>query len=148
MAWVAGVLMIIVMLAISYSVVMRYFFNSPAPSIIEVSSYLLLYITFLGAPWLLRNDGHVKVELVVDRLGPRRRRAADLASSFLGLVVSLTLFAQGSITTFQQYERATTAMNILDIPKYMLLVIIPFGSIFLSYEFGRWFLSALRREVR
>ena len=48
MAWVAATCILFMMLAICYSVILRYFWNKPVPWIVEVSSYLMLYITFLG----------------------------------------------------------------------------------------------------
>ena len=71
LALVAGVVTVFVMLAINYEVFMRYFLNRPTLWTLEISEYSLVYITFLGAAWVLRKDGHVKIDLLVRVLKPR-----------------------------------------------------------------------------
>ena len=73
MAWSAAVAILFMMFAISYAVMMRYVWNKPVPWIVEISSYLMLYITFLGTAWLQRKGGHVEVDLFTGRLKPRTR---------------------------------------------------------------------------
>jgi C4-dicarboxylate transporter DctQ subunit len=68
MAWIAALAIIFMMFAISYAVMMRYVWNKPVPWIVEISSYLMLYITFLGTAWLQRKGGHVEVDLFTGRL--------------------------------------------------------------------------------
>ena len=50
-----------------------------APSrlwVIEVSEYALLFITFLGAPYLLQLNRHVVMDLLTNGLSGRRKRLA------------------------------------------------------------------------
>jgi TRAP-type C4-dicarboxylate transport system permease small subunit len=137
LAWIAGICIVAMMLAISYSVIARFVFNAPQPAVIELSGYLLLYTTFLGVPWLLRNDGHVKVDLLISKLGPRARRVFDTVTSVFGLVVALVLLWRGVLVTIDFYARGMKVFNILATPQYILLAVIPVGSLLLAFEFGR-----------
>lgn len=137
LAYTAGLTVILIMFAISYGVIARKFFASPVPWVIEISSYALLYITFLGTPWILRNNGHVRVDLLYSVLGRRNRNILSLAASVLGAVTSFILLAYGLAVTIDNWERNIIVMNTLAAPKFALLGVIPLGSFFLLVEFLR-----------
>lgn len=137
LAYIAGLTAILIMFAISYGVIARKFFASPVPWVIEISSYALLYITFLGSPWILRNDGHVRVDLLYSVLGRRNKNILSLAASVLGAVTSFILLAYGLAVTADNWERNIMVMNTLAAPKFVLLGVIPLGSFFLLVEFLR-----------
>ena len=67
-AFLTGTILIFMMLSVSADVFMRYFLSKPIFWVVEVNEYAVIYATFLGAAWVLAKDGHIKVELVVDRL--------------------------------------------------------------------------------
>lgn len=137
LAYIAGLTAILIMFAISYGVIARKFFASPVPWVIEISSYALLYITFLGSPWVLRNNGHVRVDLLYSVLGRRNKNILSLAASVLGAVTSFILLAYGLAVTVDNWERNIMVMNTLAAPKFALLGVIPLGSLFLLVEFLR-----------
>ena len=58
---------------VSMEVVMRYFAGSPTRWVNEFSEYALLWLAFLAAPWILREDAHVKVEMLTETLSPAWR---------------------------------------------------------------------------
>jgi TRAP-type C4-dicarboxylate transport system permease small subunit len=135
MAWVAAALVVFMMLAIAYSVAMRYLFDLPVPWVVEVSSYLMLYITFLGAAWLLRRDGHVEVDLFLIHAGPRTAAAAKAITSLFGAAVGLVLTWNGALVTVDQFQRAATTFGVLNTPQWLLTGVIPLGGALLLLEF-------------
>ena len=62
LAFVAAIIIILTMLAVSAQIVMRYFLNRPMIWVMEITEISLLFITFLGTAWLLRREGHVKID--------------------------------------------------------------------------------------
>jgi TRAP-type C4-dicarboxylate transport system permease small subunit len=135
MAWIAAVAILFMMLAISYAVTMRYVWNKPVPWIVEVSSYLMLYITFLGTAWLQRKGGHVEVDLVTGRLNPRVRAAFKSITSLGGAVVGFVLAWKGSLVTVDYFQRDVTAIGILNTPQFLLTGVIPIGGFLLLVDF-------------
>ncbi|MGE5838857.1 MAG: TRAP transporter small permease [Deltaproteobacteria bacterium] len=135
MAWLAAVAILFMMLAISYAVMMRYAWNKPVPWILEVSSYLMLYITFLGTAWLQRKGGHVKVDLVTGHLPPRVRAVFRAVTSLGGAIVGFVLAWKGSLVTVDYFQRDVTAIGILNTPQFLLMGIIPIGGFLLLVEF-------------
>ena len=86
--FVSGVLLTLIMLAVCTDVVMRYLFNRPIFWVAELSEYSLLYITFLGTAWLLKQDGHVKIDLFTSRLAPKKRERLAIVSASIGVFIS------------------------------------------------------------
>lgn len=137
MACIAGVLAIAVMVLICYLVVMRYIFSKPPAWIIEVCEYMLIYITFLSPTWLLRNNGHVRVDLFVSWLPPRHQKTIRRVTSFIGGVACAVLTYCGLVVTIDNYTRNILSIQTMSIPKWMLYAVIPVGTLFLSIEFFR-----------
>lgn len=144
MAVIAGLLLIGIMLAITYSVIMRAFFDKPVPWVMEITTYGLLYITFLGAPWLLRHDGHVKVDLLINRVSQYSQTFFEIITSTIGLVVSGAVFWFGLQVTLDNFSRNIVVINMLATPKYILLAVIPLGGFFLLVEFTQRIIGRIR----
>jgi len=135
MAWLAAAAIIFMMLAISYAVMMRYAWNKPVPWIVEISSYLMLYITFLGTAWLQRKGGHVEIDLLIGRFKPRVRAGFKAVTSFGGAAVGFVLAWKGSMVTVDYFQRDVIAIGILNTPQFLLMGIIPIGGCLLLVEF-------------
>jgi TRAP-type C4-dicarboxylate transport system permease small subunit len=135
MAWLAAAAIVFMMFAISYAVMMRYAWNKPVPWIVEISSYLMLFITFLGTAWLQRKGGHVEVDLFTGRLKPRARALFKTVTSLGGAVVGFVLAWKGSLVTVDYFQRDVTAIGILNTPQFLLIGIIPIGGFLLLVGF-------------
>lgn len=119
-------------------IVARQFFGTALGWAIEISEYSLVYITFFGAAWLLREEGHVKVEIVVELLNARHQALIELATSFVGLIVSAALTYFSAVTTIKEYLSGTVQIESpLKPALYLLLIPIPVGAAALCIQFIR-----------
>ena len=148
--WFAN-LAILVLVAISLSVclevVTRYGFNRPLRWVVEFAEYGLLYITFLATAWNLRQGGHIRIELVHERLSPRAQAWCDAIGSFLGVMVSLVLLVFGFLATTSAFERGVHRQSLLETPVWIVLAVIPLGAALLTARYLRIFaghVAALR----
>jgi len=64
-------------------VVLRYVFSLGWIAMQEAVVYLHAAVFMLGAGYTLRHDGHVRVDILYRRLGPRGRAVVDLAGALL-----------------------------------------------------------------
>ena len=71
--YVAAVLLSVAVLVVCHMVFTRFILNMPTSWQTEFVTYVLLASTFLGAPWVLLERGHVNVELVPLMLGDSGR---------------------------------------------------------------------------
>jgi len=135
-AFAAGVLIIIMMLTTCFDVVTRRIGYAQKWTI-EVSEYYMIFITFLGTAWLLREEGHVKMDILVNALNQRTQALLGIITSIIGVVISFYLVAWGSLTTWDHYQRGILQMTPLLTPSAVLLAIIPIGGILLFIQFLR-----------
>ncbi|PON17846.1 hypothetical protein C2W62_11000 [Candidatus Entotheonella serta] len=70
----AGVILLMITFLVTGSALVRYMgFRAPI-WILQYTEYILLWLTFLGAAWLLREEGHIRIDTVISRLGASSRR--------------------------------------------------------------------------
>lgn len=136
-AGVAIFILVIVTLAVCLEVVMRYAFNSPLIFVVEIAEYALLYITFLGTAWTLRNNGHVRVDIMLGLFSQTTRRVFGVISSGLGVVISLVLTIWGVLVTWDKFSSDAYKPTVLEFPTWIVVIVIPIGSIILGLRFAR-----------
>lgn len=137
MIFLAGLILVFIMLTVCLEVILRYFLNRPQIWVTEVTECLLLYITFLGSAWLLRQEGHVRVDILLNRLRPRLNAFLGIFSSIIGVFVSLTLTIYGFSVTWDYFQRGIYTPTAMEIPVSAIIVIIPVGSLMLLVQFLR-----------
>ncbi|MDG1207885.1 MAG: TRAP transporter small permease, partial [Paracoccaceae bacterium] len=91
LAAIAAMLILLMSLWITYDVLSRYLFNASSPWAFDLSEYALVWITFLAAPWVLMQDRHVRIELLVDVLPPRVQRVLGIAVCIAALLTCAIL---------------------------------------------------------
>lgn len=92
---IAAMLALMVVLVFG-NVVLRYGFNSGITVSEEVSRWLFIWMTFLGATVALREHGHLGVDMVVQRL-PAAGKKACLALGHGVMLYIVWLLWQGSL---------------------------------------------------
>jgi TRAP-type C4-dicarboxylate transport system permease small subunit len=95
------------------------------PWALDVSEYLLYAITFLGAPWVLRENGHIAIELVVERLPWRGRVAARVASDALGALVCAALLYYACRVFWRSYSSGNLVYETFVFPEWYLYCLAP-----------------------
>ena len=145
LAGVSGLCLVLIVASVCVEIVMRYFFNNPLIWVVELTEYGLLYVTFMGSAWLLRVEGHVKVDIVLSYMSRTWRNRWAALSSLVGLGVSLVLTVFGGITTWDHYHRGIFKPSVLEFPTWVPLLAIPLGSLLLSARFGRMLYDSVRR---
>ncbi len=96
---IAGVLLIIMMLAIFADVAGRYFFNSPISGVRELASrYLMVGTVWLSLARTQRKGGHVAVDILV-------RRAPEWAQLVIAAVTKLAATIPMGVIVYVTYEQ-------------------------------------------
>jgi len=137
LAGAAGVLLILIMLFVTYLVLMRYLLGQPPGWVVEICQYMIFVLTFLGAPWLLRKGGHVAVDIVLACLNQRANSLMGIFTSAVGMLISFFLAWYAAGSTWQHFTEGIPVIEILRIPKALLLAFIPISFFLLALEFLR-----------
>ena len=124
-------------LSVCFEVFMRYFVGKPQIWVIEIVEYILLYTCFLGAAWLLREDGHVKVDVLLNLLNPGNQALLNAITSGLAAILWLLLTWYTGGSTVKAFKMGLYTPTILEIPKAPLYAVMPIGSFLLFVQFSR-----------
>ncbi|MFC1938339.1 TRAP transporter small permease [Chloroflexota bacterium] len=136
--WFSGcVLLALLMLAITYDVMVRYFFKHVTMWVFELSEISILYMTFLGTAYLLKEEAHVKMDMVLNRLNPRTQALINLITSIPVAIVCLIVSWYGIEVTWDYYQQGNYSLGLLRLPLWPIIVIVPVGFLLLSIQFLR-----------
>ena len=135
MAILAAAIIVFVMLAVAAEVTMRSFFDRTTTWVLEFSEYSLLFMTFLGAAWVLRRGRHVKMDVVLNLFGPKSRAFINFITSILCVIVCLVITWYSALVTWDYYQAGYYFSTPLETPKFIILVIIPVGSFTFLIQF-------------
>jgi C4-dicarboxylate transporter, DctQ subunit len=128
---IAGVLgaalMLFIMLIVCAGVFTRNVFNKPIPGVEEIAQDCLLYAGFLMAAWLMRKNGHAKVDLLINYLKPKTRAAASIVLYSVCALICLILTWFGVKVVTQDLAFHLRETSYLMIPTWILIIIIPIG---------------------
>lgn len=92
---------------------------------LEAAEYMLYAITFLGAPWVLREEGHIAIELVVERLPARARAVARRSADALGAAVCAALLFFACRVLWRSYESGTMVHKSFVFPEWLVYLGMP-----------------------
>ena len=146
LAYLAGIIILVTTFFVTVSALIRYLgFRAPIWTL-QYTEYGLLWFTFLGAAWLLREGGHIRIDTVLSRLYAPTRRKVDIINDILGFVVSVAIFWFGTLHTIDLYQRGIMEVKGVIVPKSPLFLIIPLGGLTLSIQFVRNFLKKIRSK--
>lgn len=126
-----------VTLAICTEIVTRAAIDVSNPWLVELSEIALLYITFLAAAWVLGNDKHVALDLLLNRMGTRSARYLHLVLSFAAAVACFVVAWFGVLTVIDQYLNDIREPTIMAPLTYWITAVVPFGFILLGIQFLR-----------
>ena len=150
LAFLAVCLTIFIMLAVVVDVVMRYFLSRPMLWVSEITEYILLFITFSAAAWVLKKDRHVVMDILVVRLTPKYQSFLNMITSFIGSAISIIISVFSGKVTWEFFSSNAYESTVLEPPKYILYIIIPVGTFFLFIQFLRraFMYATTWKEVR
>jgi len=135
LATVVIILIVFSLVFICFGVVMRYFLHRPQGWVVQFVGYSIVFMTFLGAPWILRADKHAKMDILVNYLKPRKQAMLDFATSILGAIICLIIVVYGTEVTVDFFQRNVWVADVIELPEGPLFAIIPFCFCFLFLQF-------------
>lgn len=134
MAWLSGLMVLVLMGMVVTEVLMRKYFDTTLGGTIEYSEVLLVFIVFAGVAYTEQSGAHVKTDLLTSRL-PTPWAASVRA---LGLTVAAALlFWATQATTARGWDAmhaGESRFGIKEVPVWPARLAIPVGLLFLGIE--------------
>ena len=131
----------LMMVGTVYYSVFRYVGWSYNVYVFPFIEYGFLYCLFLGSPWLIRNRGHVYIELLTAAVGDRVR---DSLSRMIALICCAFCMAWAWYTwalfmeTWEDVMAYDELRAQLEIKKWISRLAFPIGFLLMGIEFARF----------
>jgi TRAP-type C4-dicarboxylate transport system permease small subunit len=145
--YLSAVALVLATLAMTYGVALRYFFGKPTVWQTEVSVYLLVFVTFVGAAYGLKHHAHVGVDLLVDRLPPRPQLALRLITGLLALFVVGAVIWTSYGTWWEAAEGGFRSPTALRAPLAIVYGILPLGMLLVALQYIAFLIEGVERFI-
>ena len=119
---IAGLIVVIV----TAEVTLRYLFSHSMIFTEELSRYLMVWIVFLGSALAIRDGSHIRIQILVNRLGPRMQQTVKLAAQALMIAFLIFITVEGLKILPRQLQQACIT---IDISLFYFYLAIPVGSV-------------------
>jgi TRAP-type mannitol/chloroaromatic compound transport system permease small subunit len=123
----AGLALILITLFIVIEVVARSVFRYSVPFAIEYSEYLIPVVALLGAAYVLKEEGHVRADIIVSHLSDRLRLWFDLIGYIAGLVFLVVLDIQTCTLVLKSFKYHYTSLYPMRTPLGYVQLMLPIG---------------------
>lgn len=137
LGYAAGFAIAVLAVAITFEVIIRNLGIGNFAWLLEVSEYVLFIATFLAAPWVLRENAHVSVDLLLTGLRSGARRTLDVISNLLGIAICSGLTWYALRVTRDGIERGDMIFKELVVPEWPFLAVVAFAGGLLVIEFAK-----------
>lgn len=138
MAWMAGLLIVAMMVIITLDVALRNLGYQSSAHFFTFTEYALLIVPCLGAPWLVREKGHIYVEILQMYLRPRWRHRLTMAIGVICIGICLLLAWYGFEVTWNDFVHAERDVRSFDMPRWLVVGWIPLSFLMMAIEFARY----------
>lgn len=146
-AVVSGVILILITAVTGVTIFGRFFGWSAPGWTVQFTEYGLFWIPLMGAAWLIRNDQHVNVDIIISRLKPRGNKIISTVHHALGLLVCAILLRSSVIVWLELKERMIMDLQVVDMPKYLILTALPVGFFLMGAQFLAKLIETIRRPL-
>ena len=106
-------------------VFLRYVLKTTIPFAAELARYLMVWVVFLAAGLALKEDAHINIKILVDRLPQRARSYFNLAAQILLLIFLVLLIIESIAVLPYQWRQIILSMGV---SVFWFYLAIPVGS--------------------
>jgi TRAP-type transport system small permease protein len=126
-AFLSGLSVLAITLMITFDVLMRYFLNKPQLFVDELASLILILIIFGGSAYTFQKGGHIRVDLLTNRLGRRADRSLRIFTLLLGIVFLGIITQHTLVSSLVAYQLERLSM-VMFYPLWIPMLLIPLGT--------------------
>jgi len=133
MGWIAGILNLAMLVNVFYDAIMRYFFRTGSIAMQEMEWHLFAVTFLFGMAYCLKEDGHVRVDILYDRFPPRWKAIVNIAGTLLFLIPLSVLIIEGSLWyVHEAYSLNEVSGDPGGLPyRWLIKAVIPSSFVFL-----------------
>ena len=129
------------------NVVSRYVFSASFSFSEEITTYLFVLLSLIGAAVAARRGQHLGFTAILDILRPRTKRLVQIFSFFLGTVYSGAICWYGIQMVGSQVARHQVTAG-MQWPEWIFGSFVPIGALFVTVEFLILLVETVKEEPR
>jgi TRAP-type C4-dicarboxylate transport system permease small subunit len=126
-----GVAALFIGLSVSYDVIARALLGATTNWVTDVNTYLVAFITFIGAGFAQRDGAHVGVDIVTTRLKPGLRHLAFRLSNLLVLAIIALITYLSSQMWLDSWRSGEQSAGLFALPLWIPYGALPAGMLLL-----------------
>ena len=124
-----------------YEVIARYVFNSPTNWAHE-SMFLMFGMQYLFAGgYVLKNNGHVRVDVIYMHFSPRKKAMTDVVTSIFFFIFAFTLLGSGWVFFSDSFGVWEVSFTEWGIQYWPVKLAIPVGALLLLLQGTSWLIK-------
>lgn len=103
----------------------------------ELTVYIIIWAAFLTASLLVREDGHVRADLLLRMLRPEQQRWVEIANCAIALGFCLGLTWYGWLLSSDSFELGEVSNTALGFPLWIYYAALPVSAALMSMRYAR-----------
>ena len=131
LAYIGGFAIMVMMFVNVADISMRYFFNRPLGSNVDITQMAMVVTVFSTLAYCGWTGGHVAVDILTELLPKSIGLLFNVFSNFIGGVLVLAIAWQSLLAAFDYAETGEVSWTLL-IPQWPFLVVVAIGSLLFS----------------
>ncbi|MFC2068438.1 TRAP transporter small permease [Chloroflexota bacterium] len=136
-AFLAAIILVFLWGLLSAEVILRFLTGNSILWYIEISENFIFIIAFLSAAWLLKKEGHIKIDIISSQLKPKAQALLNASTSIIGIIICLLLVWSGLQVAIDDFQRNVLTTTVLQHVTWPIYAIIALGMLLLFYQFCR-----------
>ncbi len=139
--------MLLMILNVAYDVFMRYVFNNVSIGMQELEWHLFAGMFMFGIGYTLKEDAHVRVDILYDQLSQRSQAIVNIVGSFIFTIPFAVLIMYfGWSYALDAYQMGEGSGDPGGLPhRWIIRAVIPASSLFLILSVVQVVLTQLQR---
>lgn len=123
----------VLVIDVLWQVFSRYILNSPSSFTDELAGYLLIWVSLLGAAYVVGKKEHLAIDLLLQKSSPARRRVLEIIIRSLIMGFALTvLVIGGSWLVYTRFYLGVTSAA-LQLPLGYVYIVLPISGLIIIF---------------
>lgn len=113
---VSAILLSFMMIVTTVDVVLRYVFGSPLPGIFSLCQMVMVGVVYFAVAFVQQQKGHVRVDVVIDRLAGNPRAVMEIATLLVALAAFGMMFWKTGQYAWRSWVTQDFEMGLVEYP--------------------------------
>lgn len=130
-------LCLIVMTVLTFvNVIARYVFSASLSFSEEITTYLFVLLSLLGAAIAAKRGAHLGFTLLSDHVGPKTGRILGIIASACSVIFAAVICYFGVFMTINQFNKGQLTAG-TQLPEWIFGSFVPIGALFVTIRFAQ-----------